>query len=63
MSIGVLKVGEEFQCVEYDLNGTNRKNSAFFGSPLELKFHLLSIPSPPKKEILEFINSLSKAKQ
>ncbi len=59
MSVAVQKIDGSYRCMEYDLNGKSRRNSKLCESVVELKFYLLSLPMPPKKEILELIKRLT----
>ena len=59
MSIAVQKTHSEYRCIEYEPSGKKRQNYKSCSSILELKFYLLSLPSPPKKQVLELINALT----
>lgn len=63
MSIAIQKVDKEYRCTEYDTYGNSLRNTKTCSGTLELKFYLLSLPSPPKKQILGLITTLSEAEE
>jgi hypothetical protein len=58
MSIAIQIKKGEYHCSEYGSNAERKDSLKICTSILELKFFLLSLPVPPKKEILALINRL-----
>ena len=58
MSLAVELKNDEYHCCEFGVNQSKKLNIKVCSSVLELKFYLLSIPNPPKKEISILINKL-----
>tara|TARA_B100000809_G_C14992260_1_gene478455 strand:+ start:585 stop:803 length:219 start_codon:yes stop_codon:yes gene_type:complete len=58
MSLAVELKNNEYHCCEFGVNQTKKLNIKICTSILELKFYLLSIPNPPKKQISVLIKKL-----
>lgn len=57
-SIGVHLKKDEYHCCEFGNNQETKQHLKVCTSLLELKFYLLSLPKPPKKEISALITKL-----
>ncbi|WP_027419551.1 hypothetical protein [Crocinitomix catalasitica] len=58
MSMAVQCIKGEYHCSEFGANQERKLNLKICTSTLELKFFLLSLPKPPKKDILALINRI-----
>ena len=58
MSLAIEFKKNAYHCSEFGINQVKKKGCKICDSIVELKFYLLSIPKPPKKEILDLISKL-----
>lgn len=58
LSVGVQIKKGEFHCSQFGSNQEKKQKVKICASTVELKFYLLSLPTPPKKEILDLIDKL-----
>ena len=58
-SIAVEETNGLYRCIEFESKNMTRRSSKDCADSRELKFFLLSLPNPPKKEIAQFIDQLS----
>lgn len=61
-SIAVEETNGLYRCIEFESKNMTRKGVKDCTDVLDLKFYLLSLPNPPKKEISSLIFSLSNSK-